>query len=34
MQLNVKVYSDGAELSAMKAIAKQENIQGFTTFIK
>ncbi|MBY7146857.1 transaldolase, partial [Levilactobacillus brevis] len=31
MQLNVKVYSDGAELSAMKAIAEQENIQGFTT---
>lgn len=31
MQLNVKVYSDGAELSAMKQVAAQGLVQGFTT---
>lgn len=31
MQLNVKVYSDGAELSAMKQVAAQGVVQGFTT---
>lgn len=31
MQLSVKVYSDGAELSAMKAVAAQGLVEGFTT---
>ncbi|PTM22446.1 transaldolase [Lactobacillus sp. PFC-70] len=31
MQLNVKVYSDGAELTAMKQVAAQGIVQGFTT---
>lgn len=31
MQLKVKVFSDGAELSAMKAVAAQGVVEGFTT---
>ncbi|HIW71728.1 MAG TPA: transaldolase [Candidatus Levilactobacillus faecigallinarum] len=31
MQLNVKVYSDGAELAAMKQVAEAGLVQGFTT---
>lgn len=31
MKLNVKVFSDGAELSAMKAVAAKGLVEGFTT---
>lgn len=31
MTLNVKIYADGAELNAMKAVAEQGLVSGFTT---
>ncbi|AYM03218.1 transaldolase [Levilactobacillus yiduensis] len=31
MTLNVKIYADGAELNAMKAVAAQGLVSGFTT---
>lgn len=31
MQLNVKLYSDGAELTAMQQVAQTGRVQGFTT---